>query len=141
MCRAGARLEGFLCPLVVVLGQPRLPTQPTLTPLMMCWGGMRTTIRSVSSSFWVPALTASMGDTSGDREGGSAGWESQATGPDHTQPEPNLAAAARGPGGTTGPRAESQRSGSSFPPGTSLSQPFPIHQQLSHPYLRPPGWG
>lgn len=48
-------------------GQVGLPAQPTLTPLMMCWGGMRTTILSVSSSFWVPALTASMGDMSGDK--------------------------------------------------------------------------
>lgn len=48
-------------------GQVGTPAQPTLTPLMMCWGGMRTTILSVSSSFWVPALMASMGDMSGDK--------------------------------------------------------------------------
>lgn len=72
MCRLEHHTQpwtGVLCPSsrATALGQVRLPIQSTLTPLMMCWGGMRTTIRSISSSFWVPALTASMGDTSRDR--------------------------------------------------------------------------
>lgn len=36
-----------------------------LTPLIMCCGGMRTTIRRVTSSFWMPALIPSIGDRSG----------------------------------------------------------------------------
>lgn len=115
---------------------------------MMCWGGMRTTIRSVSSSFWVPALTASMGDTSGDGAVRLC-WQGE---PSHrascAQPDVNPAVADSGTGSTTDPLlapAEQQH----FPttqsslcpsPSPSASIPLPASPRLglkAWPRVRP----
>lgn len=40
------------------------PPLKSLTPLMMCWGGIRTTTRSVTSSFGPQVLMPSMGERS-----------------------------------------------------------------------------
>lgn len=153
MCRAGAlhpALERHcaLCR-AVALGQVRVPMQPTLTPLMMCCGGMRTTIRSVSSSFWAPALTASMGDTSRDRAGRLpvrlCCRESRGTRPDPAQPEPNPAVADCGTGGTTGPRAqlpsgEQQQVATAPSPSPAAAAASPASPRLglkAWPRLRP----
>lgn len=87
----------------------------------MCWGGMRTTIRSVSSSFWVPALTASMGDTSGDKAVRLSRQGEPSTGPGRAQPAPNAAVAHGGTGSRTDPRHSCLHVSSStvFPPAAT----------------------
>ena len=58
----GSQSQGFL-------GGNDSVTSPTfLTPLMMCWGGILTTIRRVTSSFGPQVLMPSMGDRSGGGE-------------------------------------------------------------------------
>lgn len=110
---------------------------PMLTPLMMCWGGMRTTILSVSSSFWVPALTASMGDTSGDgAESGRASRASRATGPDHARPELIGTQAAQ----QVPVHSRLPVQGSTLP-ASVLGTPPHVRVPPCHPYLCPPGWG
>lgn len=42
----------------------RWPSLKPLTPLMMCWGGIRTTTRRVTSSFEPQVLMPSMGERS-----------------------------------------------------------------------------
>lgn len=63
----GPQSQGFLG------GNDGVTPPEFLTPLMMCWGGILTTTRRVTSSFGPQVLMPSMGDRSGGGDR-NAGW-------------------------------------------------------------------